>query len=213
MPPRSRNGWQAATWSKATTPSRRASGVTLHLANSGGKSHLHFLGRHPSEGDVPPSDVGSEARRGSCPRGSGHRATVSQTVQGCSEQTHATQWPKARTPMTASAQAQRSDRNASSFLEGMCSVTAVRLDSSAPHDYQRPETTGQPADASTSIQNPPSTSLAKQGESLIPRYGQDQRLRWSGPVWSPPPESNRRPHPYHRWSAPSGDNAAPRSAL
>ena len=24
-----------------------------------------------------------------------------------------------------------------------------------------------------------------------------QRLRWSGPVWSPPPESNRRPHPYH----------------
>jgi hypothetical protein len=24
-----------------------------------------------------------------------------------------------------------------------------------------------------------------------------QRLRWSEPVWSPPPESNRRPHPYH----------------
>src|SRR5215218_3053738 len=31
--------------------------------------------------------------------------------------------------------------------------------------------------------------------------------------WSPPPESNRRPRPYHRWSARSGDNAAPRSAL
>jgi hypothetical protein len=29
----------------------------------------------------------------------------------------------------------------------------------------------------------------------------------------PPPESNRRPHPYHRWSARSGDNTAPRSAL
>jgi hypothetical protein len=25
----------------------------------------------------------------------------------------------------------------------------------------------------------------------------DQRFRWSGCVWSPPPESNRRPHPYH----------------
>jgi hypothetical protein len=32
-------------------------------------------------------------------------------------------------------------------------------------------------------------------------------------MWSPPPESNRRPHPYHRWSARSGDTAAPRSAL
>src|SRR5215212_12199658 len=25
----------------------------------------------------------------------------------------------------------------------------------------------------------------------------DQRLRWSSAWWSPPPESNRRPHPYH----------------
>jgi hypothetical protein len=25
----------------------------------------------------------------------------------------------------------------------------------------------------------------------------DQHSRWSGPMWSPPPESNRRPHPYH----------------
>jgi hypothetical protein len=25
-----------------------------------------------------------------------------------------------------------------------------------------------------------------------------QRFRWSEPMWSPPPESNRRPHPYHR---------------
>src|SRR5215211_4160322 len=25
----------------------------------------------------------------------------------------------------------------------------------------------------------------------------DQRLRWSSSWWSPPPESNRRPHPYH----------------
>jgi hypothetical protein len=35
----------------------------------------------------------------------------------------------------------------------------------------------------------------------------------AGLWWSPPPESNRRPHPYHRWSARSGDNAAPRSTL
>src|SRR5829696_10484180 len=25
----------------------------------------------------------------------------------------------------------------------------------------------------------------------------DQRFRWSAYMWSPPPESNRRPHPYH----------------
>src|SRR5215207_11124949 len=25
----------------------------------------------------------------------------------------------------------------------------------------------------------------------------DQPLRWSSAWWSPPPESNRRPHPYH----------------
>jgi hypothetical protein len=30
-----------------------------------------------------------------------------------------------------------------------------------------------------------------------PERHNDQRFRWSGPVWSPPPESNRRPHPYH----------------
>src|SRR4029453_19656385 len=30
----------------------------------------------------------------------------------------------------------------------------------------------------------------------------DQRFRWSERMWSPPPESNRRPHPYPRWSAP-----------
>jgi hypothetical protein len=58
-----------------------------------------------------------------------------------------------------------------------------------------------------------------QGSVLIPSYGRssrfgheadhliapptgperedDQRLRWSEPMWSPPPESRRRPHPYH----------------
>jgi len=44
--------------------------------------------------------------------------------------------------------------------------------------------------------------------------GRVQDPAWpAGLWWSPPPESNRRPHPYHRWSARSGDNAAPRSAL
>jgi hypothetical protein len=31
---------------------------------------------------------------------------------------------------------------------------------------------------------------------LIERHA-DQRFRWSEAMWSPPPESNRRPHPYH----------------
>jgi hypothetical protein len=30
-----------------------------------------------------------------------------------------------------------------------------------------------------------------------PETTTDQRFRWSVAVWSPPPESNRRPHPYH----------------
>jgi hypothetical protein len=30
-----------------------------------------------------------------------------------------------------------------------------------------------------------------------PKTTTDQRFRWSALVWSPPPESNRRPHPYH----------------
>ena len=31
----------------------------------------------------------------------------------------------------------------------------------------------------------------------IPERQDDQRLRWSSAWWSPPPESNRRPHPHH----------------
>jgi hypothetical protein len=34
------------------------------------------------------------------------------------------------------------------------------------------------------------------GRRVIERQD-DQRLRWSKPMESPPPESNRRPHPYH----------------
>jgi hypothetical protein len=42
-------------------------------------------------------------------------------------------------------------RNASLFREGMCSVTAVRLNSSSPRDRQPPEPAGQPADVYTLI--------------------------------------------------------------
>jgi hypothetical protein len=35
-----------------------------------------------------------------------------------------------------------------------------------------------------------------EGRCLIERNG-DQHFGWSEPMWSPPPESNRRPHPYH----------------
>ena len=40
------------------------------------------------------------------------------------------------------------------------------------------------------------------GRCLIERHD-DQRLRWSEPMWSPPPESNRRPHPYHGCALPT----------
>ena len=36
-----------------------------------------------------------------------------------------------------------------------------------------------------------------------PERRTDQRFRWSEPVWSPPPESNRRPHPYHGCALPT----------
>ena len=57
------------------------------------------------------------------------------------------------------------------------------------------------------------TGKCSPARSTGPERQTDQRFGWSERMWSPPPESNRRPHPYHRWSARSGDNAAPRSAL
>jgi hypothetical protein len=47
---------------------------------------------------------------------------------------------------------------------------------------------------SNATPNAKTTSIAR---STGPRRGTDQRFRWSVWVWSPPPESNRRPHPYH----------------
>jgi len=47
-----------------------------------------------------------------------------------------------------------------------------------------------------------------------PRCATDQRLRWSSRMWSPPPESNRRPHPYHGTTRNRcADSPFPRSRL
>jgi hypothetical protein len=76
-----------------------------------------------------------------------------------------------RISLIASAQAKTRTATPRRFPKGMCSVTAVRLDSSSPRDHQPPKAAGQPAGVSNSIQTPPSTSLGEQGESIIPRYG------------------------------------------
>jgi hypothetical protein len=43
----------------------------------------------------------------------------------------------------------------------------------------------------------PDTKRTSAPRPTGPEREDDQRLRWSSPWWSPPPESNRRPHPYH----------------
>jgi hypothetical protein len=69
------------------------------------------------------------------------------------------------------------------------------------------ETTGSANDSGQSNRQAPEGGPASQiasqqgmcsldGRYVIERHD-DQRLRWSEPMWSPPPESNRRPHPYH----------------
>jgi hypothetical protein len=47
------------------------------------------------------------------------------------------------------------------------------------------------------VQLTPNAMTTSVARSTGPRPGADQRSRWSAHVWSPPPESNRRPHPYH----------------
>ena len=41
------------------------------------------------------------------------------------------------------------------------------------------------------------TNLTPTAARTNPKREDGQRLRWSSAWWSPPPESNRRPHPYH----------------
>ena len=56
--------------------------------------------------------------------------------------------------------------------------------------------------------DPPRLIASQQGMGslnricLIERHDA-QHLRWSEPMWSPPPESNRRPHPYHGCALPT----------
>jgi hypothetical protein len=55
------------------------------------------------------------------------------------------------------------------------------------------------------------TSLPRRTD---PEREDDQRLRWSSAWWSPPPESNRRPHPYHGTTGNRcADRRFPRSRL
>jgi hypothetical protein len=47
------------------------------------------------------------------------------------------------------------------------------------------------------VQHHPNAKTTSIARSTGPRRAADQRFRWSAYIWSPPPESNRRPHPYH----------------
>jgi hypothetical protein len=97
---------------------------------------------------------------------------------------------------------------------GMCSPTAVlsALGVLARLVWQQIGWSAGPGAVATSSElrsHPSCNVLATRSQGTTG----NQRFAWSAYIWSPPPESNRRPHPYHRWSARSGDNAAPRSAL
>jgi hypothetical protein len=83
-----------------------------------------------------------------------------------------------------------------------------------PMEFTR-EPSNELAEVSTgSEDNPPSLTASQQGmcsldgRCVIERHG-DHRFRWSERMWSPPPESNRRPHPYHRCAGGSRRHAAP----
>jgi hypothetical protein len=47
------------------------------------------------------------------------------------------------------------------------------------------------------IQGTPNAKTTSISSSTASRREADQRFRRSEPMWSPPPESSRRPHPYH----------------
>ena len=81
--------------------------------------------------------------------------------------------------------------------EGMCSVTAVRLAvrPAVRTDYSKLLVRRLCIDIDDGLKV--GTSLTQRGEPTTPNNGTGQRFRWSVWVWSPPPESNRRHHPYH----------------
>ena len=77
-------------------------------------------------------------------------------------------------------------RGAVTQLEG-----GQRTGNNAGQSYQQAPA-GRPASQIASQQG----MCSLDGRCLIEHHD-DQRFRWSEPMWSPPPESNRRPHPYH----------------
>jgi hypothetical protein len=82
--------------------------------------------------------------------------------------------PEPSTATVSSSQGRSRLLDDQNVRRGKCSPSAV-------HTSTDPATGRQPAG---SVQAAPRTTT-------------DQRFRWSEHVWSPPPESNRRPHPYH----------------
>ena len=81
----------------------------------------------------------------------------------------------------------------------MCSVTAMRpVQHRAIADAPRPKWLLSRAISAPTASWPfASPFQCGCGRPRRLRTATYQRLRWSAWVWSPPPESNRRPHPYH----------------
>jgi hypothetical protein len=87
----------------------------------------------------------------------------------------------------------------------MCSTSAMRpqrADLSRPLNKQSCCATGLSRHR-RAVDRHSACHLGMWSGPTIPKTTSDQRLRWSEPVWSPPPESNRRPHPYHVSPAPA----------
>jgi hypothetical protein len=92
----------------------------------------------------------------------------------------------------------------------MCWQSAARPDDQRLSGRQMGKAPGQQAstsrDTSSTSQRIPIADVVGLHE---PEATTDQRCRWSVKVLSPPPESNRRPHPYHRCAGGSRRRAVP----
>jgi hypothetical protein len=91
-------------------------------------------------------------------------------------------------------------RRAALSLAGMCSLTRCAACPSERKGGGTSKKAGPGGEADP--RRTDGQTASRQGKCSpavkpAPEYGTDQRFRWSEPMWSPPPESNRRPHPYH----------------